>query len=274
MTLDCVRAEAFFLPGLLGQLFCLFYPAQTPAVRGNCFYVHPFAEELNKTRRMAALHSRKLAFAGFNVLQLDLYGCGDSAGNWRDIRQDTWRGDIHCGVQWLQSRSDQPLMLWGLRFGAPLAVDYVMAYPGACTKLLLWQPVIKGENHINQFLRLRLAAQLQQQAKDTVAVLRSQLRQGEILEVAGYAITPELLAMMDSIELNQLPSEVKQVYWAEVAATPSLELTVPSKKIIAQWRAEHIQVQAQAVVGQQFWATQEMTVAESLVDMTQQWFAQ
>lgn len=274
MTPVCVSAEAFFLPGLHGQLFCMFYPAQTPSVRGNCFYVHPFAEELNKTRRMAALYSSMLALAGFNVLQLDLYGCGDSEGDWRNIRQDTWRSDIHCGVQWLQKQCDQPLMMWGLRLGASLAVEYLTAYPGTDATLLLWQPVIKGENHLNQFLRLRLAAQIQQQSKDTVALLRSQLRQGEILEIAGYAVTSELLALMDAMEINQLPVGVKQVYWAEVVATSALELTLPSKKVISQWRAEPIQIQAQVVVGQSFWATQEIAVAESLIDMSLQWLAQ
>lgn len=47
--------------------------------RGSIVYIHPFAEEMNKSRRMAALQARALTLAGFAVLQLDLIGCGDEA---------------------------------------------------------------------------------------------------------------------------------------------------------------------------------------------------
>ena len=61
--------------GPLGRRFALHHrPAGPP--RGLVVYVHPFAEEMNKSRRMAALQSRALAEAGFAVLQLDLMEIG------------------------------------------------------------------------------------------------------------------------------------------------------------------------------------------------------
>ena len=76
--------EAFFLPAGREQRFCILHGAESGIpVRGALVYVHPFAEEMNKARRMAALQARAMAAAGYAVLQIDLYGCGDSAGDCR-----------------------------------------------------------------------------------------------------------------------------------------------------------------------------------------------
>ena len=65
-------------------------------------YIHPFAEEMNKARRMAALQSRALAAAGFDVLQIDLLGCGDSSGDFGDATWNDWVNDVVHGCRWLR----------------------------------------------------------------------------------------------------------------------------------------------------------------------------
>ncbi len=56
----------------------LAYPAGIAAKEASgkplVVHVHAFAEEMNKSRRMAAMQSRALAAAGFAVLQIDLLG--------------------------------------------------------------------------------------------------------------------------------------------------------------------------------------------------------
>ncbi|WP_229425321.1 hypothetical protein [Massilia sp. Se16.2.3] len=76
-------ADAFFLDTQGGRRFCL-YHAPIGECRGALVYVHPFAEEMNRSRRMAALQARALAARGIGVLQLDLHGCGDSVGDFGD----------------------------------------------------------------------------------------------------------------------------------------------------------------------------------------------
>jgi alpha/beta superfamily hydrolase len=72
----------FFLDGPAGNLFCLHFPRSTPGGARRCALVlPPFAEELNKSRRMGALAARALQRAGHDVLLIDLYGTGDSAGD-------------------------------------------------------------------------------------------------------------------------------------------------------------------------------------------------
>src|SRR5690349_8930312 len=112
--------EAFFLPAERGNRFCV---VNRPAreTRGAILYVHPFAEEMHKSRRTAALQARRLAELGYVVLQIDLLGCGDSAGEFGDARWDIWQSDVQAGLAWLKARVDAPLALWGLRLGAMLA---------------------------------------------------------------------------------------------------------------------------------------------------------
>src|SRR5687768_8838655 len=80
----CMRTEAMFLSAPHGgRRFCLLHMPSRPA-RALVVYVHPFAEEMNKSRRMAALQARALAASGHAVLQIDLLGCGDSSGDFGD----------------------------------------------------------------------------------------------------------------------------------------------------------------------------------------------
>ena len=100
--------EVFFLPtpgsSARGQRLCVHHgPGR--AARGAVLYLHPFAEEMNKARRMAALQSRALADAGFSVLQIDLFGCGDSSGDFGDATWNDWIDDALLGCAWLQARA-------------------------------------------------------------------------------------------------------------------------------------------------------------------------
>ena len=65
-------------------------------------YAHPFCEEMNKARRMAALQSRRLAALGYSVLQIDLFGCGDSSGDFADAREIWKRPQI--ALDWLRPK--------------------------------------------------------------------------------------------------------------------------------------------------------------------------
>jgi exosortase A-associated hydrolase 2 len=94
--------EPFFVAAARGERFCIFHPAAA-ALRGAIVYLHPFAEEMNKSRRMAALQSRLFAARGFAVLQIDLFGCGDSSGDFGEARWDIWKQDVDW--RWIGSGS-------------------------------------------------------------------------------------------------------------------------------------------------------------------------
>src|SRR5690606_4872669 len=168
--------EAFYLPTERGQRFCLLHTAapEVPA-RGALLYVHPFGEEMNKSRRMAALQARAFAQAGWDVMQIDLYGCGDSSGEFRDASWDLWLADVRAAWDWLEQRAQQAVWLWGLRAGC-LLTDAAARLRGSPARLLLWQPVLSGQRFLQQFLRTRVTgAAMDGGARSSIGALREAL---------------------------------------------------------------------------------------------------
>lgn len=187
-----ISAKAFFLPVDGSPRFCLLHrPAG--AVRAAILYLHPFAEEMNRARRVVAGAARAFAAAGYAVLQLDLHGCGDSAGDFGDASWAQWQRDTAAGLAYLHETFVAPPIIWGLRSGALLAGAAATAQPAA-PGLLLWQPVLAGKTHLQQFLRLALAADMLDgtAAGGGTAALMAQLEAGESVEVAGYRLAPAL----------------------------------------------------------------------------------
>jgi exosortase A-associated hydrolase 2 len=262
---------AFFLPVEPGHRFCNYHaPAHGSAPRGGIVYVHPFGEEMNKARRMAALQARRLAAAGFGVLQIDLLGCGDSSGEFVDSRWPLWKEDVLAGVGWLKGRVEGPVGLWGLRLGATLAAD-IARDPGLVIEhLMLWQPVASGEQFLTQFLRLYLAAEMLGggAAQTRVRELREKLARGTTLEIAGYELHPELAAAIEVLKLAELVPAVRSVLWHEVSAQPEARLTPASLRVVEAWKGKGMDVRTSAVSGEAFWSTLEIAECEALLDAT------
>lgn len=261
--------EAFFLPADPGERFCLAHsPAGSP--RGAVVYVHPFAEEMHKSRRMAALQARALAARGWLVLQLDLLGCGDSAGDFVEARWDGWARDVRAGLAWAKARTGGPLVLWGLRLGATLACELAADTALGIERLALWQPVTSGEQFISQFLRLRLAAEMLGGGAATSASgeLRSQLAQGRTLEIAGYDLHPDLAAAIEGAQLASLRPAVQRVDWLELSAEAAPAVRPSSQRIVERWGAQGVDVRAASVAGDAFWSAIEITDCPALLEAT------
>jgi exosortase A-associated hydrolase 2 len=263
------RALPFFVDGAPGQRFCLYHPP-AGACRGAVLYVHPFGEEMNKTRRMAALQARALAALGYGVLQIDLHGCGDSSGDFADARWEQWQRDVALGADWLRRELGRPVSLWGLRLGALLALEHARgADAGAIERVVLWQPVPAGAQYLTQFLRLRVASEMMGDTKSGgTDALRAALRAGESLEIAGYELAPELADAIEARNAAALAVTACPVHWLEVVAAPERPLSPVSVRVLDAWRQAGVDVQAQTVVGQSFWATQEITECAALIDAT------
>lgn len=280
-----MHPQAFFLPAGSGsgnQRFCIFHPAQkgnkADPVRGWVLYIHPFAEEINRSRRMAALQARALAQAGFSVLQIDLKGCGDSAGDFGDASWQDWVQDVITGYQWLQNQANLdrtktqalPLWLWGLRAGCLLAVEAARQLELSCN-FLFWQPPSTGKPLLQQFLRLKTAGDmLAGEGKGAMKSLRQQLATGASLEIAGYTLSAALANALEGAAL--LPAagaeNTQSVEWFELSSQEHASLTSVSSDMIAQWQALNFAVSSHVVQGPAFWQTLEMEDAPALVSAT------
>lgn len=257
--------EAFFLPVDPGERFCLL---NTPngAVRRSVVYVHPFAEELNKARRMAALQARRLADEGCAVLRIDFLGCGDSSGDFSEGRWPAWKRDVGAAIAYLAERFNAPLTLWGLRLGAVLAAE--IAQDGVADHLVLWQPVVSGRQFLTQFLRMRLASEMLAEgaARSATSELAKTLANGETLEIAGYELHPALALALERIELDLLVPAVKRVDWMEIVADASAPVRVAARRVVEAWQGRDIRVHS--VVGEPFWSTVEISECQRLIGIT------
>lgn len=270
MNLPGSRAKPFFLNVGARSLFCLHYAPVSPLVRGAILYIHPFAEEMNKSRRMAALQARHLASAGWHVLQPDLSGCGDSAGGFCDAGWDIWLDDILAARNWLVERCQGPLWLWGLRLGALLGAESLIQTPSSGANLLFWQPVISGSQHLQQFLRIRVAGERVTSGQDGIGTqhLLDRLRGGELVEVAGYQLSPRLALPMAEASLA-LPPEVLRVRWLEVQPRAEASLAPASQRLVDSWRAnQNLDLLTSTIQGPSFWQTQEIEQAPNLLTAT------
>ncbi len=268
-------AQAFFLPAPQGQRYAVLHAPEEPP-RSLVLQAHPFAEELNKTRRMAALQSRALAAAGHAVLQIDLMGCGDSSDDFGDARWQDWIDDLLRAQAWLaqQYGTSVPLWLWGLRAGCLLAADAVRHMPSPCN-LLFWQPgFADGALQLQQFLRLRLAAGMlagSDPPRGAMDALRQQLAQGQSLQVAGYRLSPGMAAGLQTSRLVPPPldgSAAPHLVWLEVAAADAPQPSPLARRTVEGWRQAGWQVRSAAVTGPAFWQSAEIEEAPTLVQAT------
>lgn len=265
-------AEPFFLKAGVGERFCLYHaPDSGMPIRGALVYVHPFAEEMNKSRRMAALQARAFAKAGFAVLHIDLFGCGDSSGDFAEARWDIWRDDVLAASSWLEARTGMVTSLWGLRLGALLALDLAADSNQKFEGLLLWQPVISGEQFLTQFLRMRLAGDMLgnggQQSGGTQE-MRKQMAAGESLEIAGYALAPELAASIDGLKAADLVVTSMPVHWFELVGEVGRPLPPAAARVADAWEVRGVDLHRHVVAGKPFWSTQEIEECPALVSAT------
>lgn len=267
-------AEPFFLKTGAGQRFCLFHPPHGPC-RGAVLYVPPFAEEMNRSRRIAALQAREMAALGYGVLQLDLYGCGDSSGDFGDARWAIWKDDLAAGARWLDARLGQPLLLWGLRLGALLALDYARTSQHPVKALILWQPVLSGAAYLTQFLRLRTVGALLAEGASGhtgTAALRASLQAGETLEISGYDLAPELAAAIDALPALEDFTPECPVHWFEAlgmtgqGASPGV--SPGTARASAAWLARQIDLTLHQVQCPPFWTTPEITISPAWLAAT------
>lgn len=256
------HAEPFFLPADVGERFCLYHPPHPDVpLRGSVLYVHPFAEELNKSRRMAALQARAYARAGYGVLQLDLYGCGDSSGDFSDARWHLWLADLALGWRWLTQHCSAPAYLWGLRLGALLALQFAAQARPAPAGLVMWQAVVSGRAHLHQFMRLNSAARMLGTSQPAPSL------PAKVNEVAGYMLGAELADAIQQAEASSAPPCAVQ--WLELSAPEQAAALQPASALLLErWERAGAEVDAYPLPGVPFWSTPEIAEVPDLIQAT------
>ncbi len=257
----------FVLQGARGGLCALYFaPKVGVAPRGDLLVVPAFAEEMNRCRAMVSLQARALAEIGAGTLVLDPYGTGDSAGEFVDATWAQWRDDLLRGVDWLERFGHGCRALLGLRLGALMATELARSCRSV-RRLLLWQPVLSGKTFYTQFLRIRIAAEmnLPERVKST-GELRQKSAAGEAVEVSGYYIGPVLAAELDTLVFDAAAHV--DIDWFEIQSDADAALAPASLKAIEALKAAGSNVHAEGVTGPAFWQVHERELAPALIAAT------
>jgi exosortase A-associated hydrolase 2 len=266
--------EPFFLDSAGGRIFCsLFRPRRQRANSPVLLFLPPWAEEANKSRRMMARLGHNLADeAGMAMLIPDFFGTGDSTGEFGEADWATWLANVADAAHCLRSLSGGPLYVGGLRAGALVALaarDHLQEAPEAW---LFWQPVVNGRQMVQQFLRLRVAGAMGSgEEKETTKGLRARIERGEVVEVAGYELPPGLIGELENQDLAASAPPAGPGLWLNVASNPEQGPPPAVGKVLDVWDQKDAAMEYASVVGDAFWATQELADVPALVTESVAW---
>lgn len=268
-TLD---VEPFFLDTPGGRIFAVHHVP--PAVRGHVLCIPSFNEEMNRCRSMVTLQAQAFAGLGFGTLVIDPFGTGDSDGDYADARWEDWLENIATAVSWLDEREGCTALL-GIRNGVLLAAEWLHCQaPASRPALIAWQPVIDGKQYFTQFLRMRIAANMDRSdlPKETTTSMREQLAAGQSIEVGGYEIHPELAKAMDSRKLADFAPPIgTAVLWLEQITPGSDVPSAAAQRVLNNWQATGIAADVQGFDGQAFWQLHERALAPEAIRLTTEW---
>src|SRR5690625_1141582 len=196
--MDSYHLQTAFFPGSAGSIhLSLFLPV---AERPSRWIIHfpAFAEEMNKSRVMVARTARALARSGVAVIVPDLFGTGDSEGQFVDATWAIWLEDQQRLVTWVQEQGGTDLLFWGLRAGCLLAAELASSMPVPPEQLIFWQPVSSGKQLMAQFLRLHRVTSMAAAPSASSSQGREARREdGELPVVAGYQLARELFQAIE-----------------------------------------------------------------------------
>jgi exosortase A-associated hydrolase 2 len=259
----------FFMDRPGGRLFAI-ATAVTGRRPGPAVLVCPaFAEEMNRTRRTLHLLGEALAARGVAMLNVDLHGTGDSAGDFDDSRWETWLDDLRAGLAWLRVQGCEPINLLGVRAGALLAWELLRSGGEPPGKVVLWQPVLTGKAVITDLLRARVAAAASSSARETVAELRGELEAGRAVEAAGYSLAPQLAQALDRAAVSaDTGTALPGVCWIEIASDEHSAIRPAAVSAVESLRRAGATVDLRRERDPPFWSTTETTTGRDTVAAT------
>lgn len=214
----------FFFDAGGHQLYGVLHdPGASRRTRG-CVVVPPFMEERQDAHAVLRDMAETLCTQGFATLRVDLYGTGDSEGEWRDATLEGWRNDLHEAVAVLRARTGvTAVTLVGLRFGATLAA--LVAARVEADAVVLVQPILSGADYARDLLTSHMAAEmvLHRRVGTTREQLIERLSTGRSVILFGYEFSAAQFASLSAIDLRRDLAVLgdREVLFVEVVRTPT-----------------------------------------------------
>lgn len=260
------------MDGIAGKIFGIVTsPADNSGIKQGVLMVPPFAEEMNKTRRMMSQQANQFAEKGFSVMQFDYLGTGDSEGDFADATWDIWSQDIIRLLEKFKAEGVTSVVVLGLRMGSLFTELILSNSPVEVSRVVLWQPVTNGEMLLNQFYRLKFAADMIGDSDDrtTVKQIKENLANDVRVEIAGYMLNPKLTSGLEKQRLDTLSSiTCPAIHWIEIVAAQDRPVPPASQRVMDKLQEAGVEIQSHTIAAPPFWATVELTDVDELHKLT------
>ena len=180
------------------RLYGVYHPAKGATPRESGIVLcYPMGQEYMRAHRAFRMLSLMLAKRGYHVFRFDYYATGDSAGESGEGSLAQWGRDIGAAIEELKETADlEHVSLIGLRLGAALALE-VAAGRDDIDRLVLWDPVVDGENYVEQLL---LA--VERDTGSDVTDARAVLDKEALVGVLGFPLTQDLATDLGRISVK------------------------------------------------------------------------
>jgi len=202
---------------------------------------------------------------------VDLFGCGDSDGDFRDATWETWVDDLTTAFGWLRERVGGRVGLVGIRLGGLLALDFASRARRNIDRVLLWHPVVNGQQMMTEFLRLGILSDaIGERVGEPVTTqeLRQKIGSGGPVEVLGYEIMPHFEQAMAAIHIAQLGLAVAApIQWLEVVSAAEDPGRPLAQTTVQAWQAAGREATLHLVAGRPFWSSPKIRDSRDMTDI-------
>lgn len=260
------------LPRFIGEASARYFTTQfsSAETKAHIVFIPPFGEEMNRCRSLVASQARSFAAAGYACTLIDFYGTGDSQGELSESSLGIWYDNISRTIEFLKQELDQPVILWGLRLGGLLALDYAAKNPGSIQDIILWQPVNAAKVYVTQMLRQRVASlMVRDLPPETTKEIRQRLDDGEMVEIAGYIVGGVLINDIEAIDVESMSNICSgKIFWLEHVTGAGKEIGVASRRAVDSLSKSGASVEVFTFSDPPIWLIHERDFAPELLATT------
>jgi alpha/beta superfamily hydrolase len=243
-----------------GKLYGVVHAPPAHSTRGFVICA-PFAEEAKCAYRPLYEIADLAAAQGWTVLRFDYFGTGNSAGAFEDFTPPLAKENIAAAIAYLHEQGIERVGLLGLGLGATLAFEAV-ANDVKADLLILWQPIVSGE----QFYKLNIKRQLVRQML-THGKANGGMSTGDIIDLDGYSLRKSTIDQLKSIDLlDYSPATVPPTLLFQISFTQNM---APDLQALGD--ACHPAPTSECAVCEPFWKRIGFVDCSQVYDVTLEW---